>query len=102
MLFQASTHSSLTFKEQNTFFIVFDVFSVHTTTGQACVNSRTDHRYHGLIHPGDDQTALHPQFPASCRTPSVVPAEFFHSYHQGGDIKAAPKQKLLCFSWLGA
>lgn len=61
MLFQASTHSSLTFKEQNTFVIVFEVFFVHTTTGQACVNSRTDHRYHCLIHPGDDQTALHPQ-----------------------------------------
>lgn len=25
----------------------------------------------------------------------MVPAEFFHSYRQGGDIKAAPKQKLL-------
>lgn len=95
MLFQASTHSSLTFKEQNKFFIVFEVFFVHTTTGQACVNSRTDHRYHCLIHPGDDQTALHPQ-----RFQHHV--GHLHSYHQGGDIKAAPKQKLLCFSWLGA
>lgn len=92
MLFQASTHSSLTFKEQNTFFIVFEVFFVHTTTGQACVNSRTDHCYHCLIHPGDDQTALHPQrFQHHVGHLQWFPLSFFHSYHQGGDIKAAPK-----------